>query len=364
MITKKLTVTMISDDLKLHCWNDKEGEDTADWQIHLKGNLIVGYSTFWQDVKLEERTVWVPPRKEDEGLNYCIQKRCDDQRSMWSTNSWFGNLNNWNATVKICAAMDQNVLLNVPMPSITEQFVDMSKEIIVPIEWLETIGDKCPDLEDVRRILSMVTKPNSKSGGVPWWKLNSLGEVRDVAKMGLDEYRNCEDPKKDVEGMDQGAGKGQDSINNGTASKKFQKLVDKGSKIVAVKIFQYGMNVAKGQFKYLTEMLQVLNIIKDENEIPNFKFPIDPKLCECNKKGLSNKCWGCDKVMKSGWVFDDNGMMENIEYWDIECVQDVDRMTDGNCPSHSIDGIRTHETQELCEFYKTIDCKGIGDPSQ
>jgi len=355
MDTKKITVSMVSDDIDVHCWNASEGEDVADWQMYIKGNVVVGYSVFWTNVELKERTMWVPPRDEGEGLNYCIQKKCEDQRSLWSTNSSFGNLNDWNATVKISAAMNQNVNVNT-IPSITQQFVEMGKDIKIPIEWLEAVGDKCPDLEDVQRALSIATD-------IPWWELDDSGELKDLPPMKLDEFKNCEDPTKPKKGMAQGAGDVQDKINKGKAPKLLQRFWDKTSEIIVVQAFQY---VDKGikSIPYMDEGLQILTIIKDENKIPLYKFPINWKLCECSKKGLSDKCWRCEKVLKSKIVLDDVGAMIETETVEIECIQDVTRDAEGNCPSHSTGGARAHEREEDCELYKTIDCKGTGDPNQ
>ena len=343
---------MNSDDLKIYAMNHNEGNSPARWGVAVKGKIVTGYAIRVTDTDLGEKQKFLPPTADDGKLNYCLQKKCDTQKSLLDTNSLTGNMNSWTATIKISAIMDQNVVKDFPLTQHQDEGVSYGPVVEQEI-WVGLLtGEKCPDLYDVEEALKQVK--------VGWRKINS-DWTEEPEERKLNEHRNCEDKINPKEGMKQGAGKTQDDADDGILPDWVEKEWEKEKKALPVRLFNYvkdGMSAALG-FN-LDHGLQVLNIVRDITSDPKYKFPDDPFLCECDDKGISTKCWKCKEVI----IIDP--ITEEIET-KVECEQTVKRDKDGNCPKISSGGKNrqtSYETWDDCMNYKSIDCPSAEDPRQ
>tara|TARA_R110000824_G_C15157462_1_gene671588 strand:+ start:207 stop:1268 length:1062 start_codon:yes stop_codon:yes gene_type:complete len=352
MATKKLTVFMNSDDLIVHAQNGSPGKSPADWYITVKGELQVGYTTSLVGADLEAKKKFLPLVEDNSRLNYCLQKKCDSQQSILDT--WaLANTNEWDASVKIAAIMDQNVVHPNTLIDDDAPTMEYTSPETVKVDVGMGVGDTCPTLIHVKEVLGFVK--------VPWKNLNDNWTVVSE-KRRLNEYRNCADDSKPKEGMKQGAGKGLLEFNIPGAPKFIQKRYDEEVASLPHRLFDYIVNGVSGGWAHTAKFLQVLNILQDIFGPDNaFEFPKDIKLCQCEKDGLSKDCWRCEYVKMVDPI-------TNEVYYEVECKQTVKRDKHGNCPT--TDGGRganlypSYETYDECMNMKRYGCPDKGKPDQ
>ena len=259
MATKKLTVGMISDDIKCYALNTtKVGPDTndsgkANWVLTVQGSAYFSYISRVTPYEFEPGTRHVP-RTELPKLNYCIQWLCNTQKSegykIWGTDD------EWTAFVKISATMDQNIKYEPKLSPGGSVYIWPPNEYVGPkkrfIYEKVVTGQRCPDLSDVERALE-------KAKNLPWWELRSDGKVALVKGVKFNDKMDCE--KEPVEGMEQGAGDDQKKTDdNSWVNKGAAKAYDKLEKSIAVRLFQGFADGFGVSIKTLTYGLRFLTI--------------------------------------------------------------------------------------------------------
>jgi len=358
MATKKLTVGMISDDLRVTAVNTtKVGPDSndsgkANWVLTIFGFAYFSYITRVSPYDYETGTRHVPRTKLPK-LNYCLQKLCNSQRSegykLWGTDD------EWEAFVKISATMDQNIDITTTPPPGSVAMEEPPiieyhgpKKVMIAEEVIT--GQRCPDLWDVKKALEKVTS-------LLWWELREDGKVLPVVGVKFNEFMDCEkEPREDMQTGE--AAEDQDKTDKVSWVEKGQAAAyDKLEKSISARLFQGFAEGFDVSIKTLTYGLRFLNIISDEINPPEYEAPTNDRLCKCSGSGMTDKCWAC----RYEAISDSSGAKK----WVVKCVQDIPRVG-GACPYYLNDKtgnkVKSWETQDECELEKHIYCPSPGDP--